>query len=153
MKIPNLQLTEITEALEDHGEHSWYWDKKAGEVLLNSDYDICGVSLEEQGFDEEPDENPDRYIYIEPLDSHQGFRNMEHYVGSLPEGECQRSLIRALRGRGPFASFKDTLHDFPDERQAWFAFHNDWLAQKAIEFIQANELGEVDESTTKPPNP
>jgi hypothetical protein len=101
MKIPNLQLTEITEALEDHGEHSWYWDKKAGEVLLNSDYDICGVSLEEQGFDEEPDENPDRYIYIEPLDSHQGFRNMEHYVGSLPEGECQRSLIRALRGRAP----------------------------------------------------
>jgi len=153
MKIPYLQLTEIKEALEDHGEHSWYWDKKTSEVMLNSDYDICGVSLEEQGFDEEPDENPDRYIYIEPLDSHQGFRNMERYVESLPNGECRRNLIRTLQGRKPFANFKNALYDFSDEQKGWYEYNDQWLTQKAIEFIQDNELGEVDESTTKPPNP
>lgn len=144
MKITRLQLEQLTSAFEDHSEHSWYWDKKSGEILLHTDYDTCGISLEEMGFEQDPEENPDRYIYVEPLESHEGFRNMEHYAESLPEGECKRSLIRTLQGRKPFANFKNVLRDFPDERQAWFDYHNQWLTQKATEFIQDNKLGEIE---------
>ena len=144
MKITDIQVSDIASALEDHGEHSWYWDKKAGELLLHSDFDMCGVSLEEEGFEEDPDENPDRYLYVDPLESHHGFQTMENYVGNLPDSECKRSLIRTLQGRKPFANFKNTLLDFPDERQAWFDYQNDWLTQKAIEFIKDNKLGEIE---------
>ena len=144
MKITDIQVSDIASALEDHGEHSWYWDKKAGELLLHSDFDMCGVSLEEEGFEEDPDENPDRYLYVDPLESHHGFQTMENYVGNLPDSECKRSLIRTLQGRKPFANFKNTLLDFPDERQAWFDYQNDWLTKKAIEFIKDNKLGEIE---------
>ena len=146
MKISKLQILEIASSFESHGdESSWYWDKKTSQVLLNCPEEICGMDLEEQGFDEDPDENENRYIYIEPVESHEGYRNMESYLATLPDGECQRALDRALRGRKPFATFKHTLYDFPEEREAWFAYHNNWLEQKAREFIQHNKLGEIEE--------
>lgn len=146
-----MQVRDLVTALEDHGEHSWYWDKKAGEILLHSDFDMCGVSLEEEGFEEDPEENPDRYLYITPIESHEGFRNMERYVESLPDSECRRSLIRALRGPRPFASFKNVLYDFSDEQKAWYEFHDEWLTKKAHAFIQDNKLGEITESTENTP--
>ena len=144
MKISKLIITEIADALESSvGESTWYWDKKTSQVLLNCPEEICGMGLEEQGFEGDPDDNSDRYIYIEPVESHEGYQNMESYLATLPDGECQRALHRALRGRKPFATFKHTLYDFPEEQQAWYSYHNAWLEQKAREFILHNQLGEV----------
>ena len=44
----------------------------------------------------------------------------------------------------PFPNFKNTLYDFPDEQKACYSFHDDWLPQKAIEFIEDNKLGEIE---------
>ncbi|MEQ1842596.1 MAG: UPF0158 family protein, partial [Verrucomicrobiales bacterium] len=117
MHLTKLQLADLATALEDHGGMTWYWDREAGEALPLGD----DLSWEELGLEEDPEENPDRYLLIEPLDSREGFRCMERYVEDLPEGECRRALFRSLHGPRPFAVFKGVLQDFPGEREAWLS--------------------------------
>ena len=129
-------LTMVVVALEDHGEMDWYLDKANGEVISVMD----GLEEELKEFYEQLDTDPDRFLLIEPLASYEGFRIMEHFTDELPEGEARRNLIRALSGRKPFANFKHTLRDFPEDREAWFAFHEKCMLEEARKFLHANEV-------------
>jgi predicted nucleotidyltransferase len=49
-------------------------------------------------------------------------------------------LERAIAGRGAFRRFKDTLLNFPDLRQVWFAFHDARMERRAIEWLASHGL-------------
>ena len=141
MHLTKIQLSDIATALEDHSGMTWYWDREAGEAIpLTVDF-----SWEEAGLEEDPEENPDRFLLIEQLDSRKGFRCMERYLEEVPEGECRRELFRALRGPRPFAVFKGVLQDFPEEREAWFAFRDAWMMEEVREFVRLHDLGTLEE--------
>jgi len=76
---------------------------------------------------------------------------MEDYVDGLPESEARRALARALRLPKPFRAFKDTLFDFPGEREAWFAFQTQHQREAAIRFLEENEVPWVEASRMKDP--
>lgn len=118
-------------ALQSSEEQDWYLDRETGEMnFFSSLIDNDEIDIEEiEG-------NPDRYVYIESMSSDDGFRMMEEFVGALAEGEASRSLTRALRMRKPFRCFKDTLLDFPEVRQQWFAFHNSRMEELARRFLE-----------------
>lgn len=83
---------------------------------------------------------PDLFILIEPRETHVAFRDMEEFVDTLQEGEPRRALARALRLPRPFRSFKDSLYDFPNERDAWFAFSEDRQRADAIEWLEERKI-------------
>ncbi|MEK7949627.1 UPF0158 family protein [Luteolibacter soli] len=89
------------------------------------------------------------FLYIEPHSSRDGFRVMEDYVAGLPAGEAGRALARVLRLPKPFRSFKDTLFDFPEEREAWLAFQGQRQRQAAIRILEANQVPWVEVSWPK----
>jgi hypothetical protein len=131
-----IDLAGVAEALEYHGEMEWYLDKSDGTVTPVMD----GLEEELQEFYEQLDADPGRFLAIEPMDSREGFRIMERFTDGLPDGEARRSLVRALSGRKPFASFKHTLHDFPKDREAWFAYHNECMLEEAQNFLRENDV-------------
>ena len=142
MKLTEMQIDDIEFALDDNNMlNSWYWDRDRGETLFLSD--MLGLGFEESGFEGDPDENPKRYLPIDGIESNKSFRVMESFTENLPEGQCRRSLTGTLNSRKPFANFNNTLQDFPEQREAWFAHQNQWLTQQAHAFIKLNELGEV----------
>ena len=53
--------------------------------------------------------------------SHESFKIMEKFVGTVPDEKLQQKLYNALDRRRPFANFKDIIDD-SDYREAWFAF-------------------------------
>jgi hypothetical protein len=81
-----------------------------------------------------------RFIEIPPQDSHEGYRDMQAFIGTLLNLRLQEQLERAIAGRGAFRYFKDVLLDYPDERAQWFQFEQnrrrqrmaDWLEEKGI---------------------
>ncbi len=146
MKLTPFQISEIATALDDNSyEHHWYWDRQKGEMLFISD--MLDDDYTECGFDEDPEENPERFIKIEGIESRLSFRVMEDFTSTLPEGECRRALVRTLNGRKPFANFRNTLYDFPEEQKAWHDYHNAWLPAQAEAFITENNLGEISRSS------
>lgn len=83
----------------------------------------------------------ERYLPIEPLDSHASFRIMEDFTASLPESSLKPRLLDALSRNKPFRHFKDVIHSDLALRDQWFAFRDlaheryarDWLEVKGIE--------------------
>ena len=92
-----------------------YLDTATGNILLVGD-----------GADEAPEniEGDARYIWIEPISSHESYRIMEDFIATVDDPDASARLARAIEGAKPFRRFKDVLHDFPLLLDAWFAFEN-----------------------------
>ena len=126
-----IDLGDVCMALQSSEEQDWYLDRETGEMnFYSSLIDNDEIDMEEiEG-------NPDRYCWIESVSSDDGYRLMEEFVDGLGEGEASRSWARALRMRKPFRCFKDTLLDFPEVRDQWFAFHNARLEDLAHQLLK-----------------
>ena len=82
-----------------------------------------------------------RYTDIPQADSHEGYRDMEHFIGTVRNSHLQDRLWRVIQGRGAFRYFKDVLAEYPAERERWFAFKDrcgyerikEWLESEGIE--------------------
>jgi hypothetical protein len=134
----SLSAQDLMAALEENPMlASWFIDLETGEFHRRPE--------DEAFLDEEDDpeffEDSARSLVVEPIGSHESFRIMEAFVEGLPDGELARSLDRALRMRHPFRAFKDTLLDFPAERQRWFQFHDARMLEQAQEWLEDNLPG------------
>jgi hypothetical protein len=103
-------------------------DLKTGDCWPMMSYD------EDEGDD---DEDEDRWLYVECVGSHDGFRDMERFIATLEDPAIVDRLEIAISGKGAFRRFKDVLSRWPEELQRYFLFINErqvgraraWLAE------------------------
>jgi len=125
---------DLMHALGSHSdslEISWYLDSETGAVLLDSP---DGEELPED-YGDDP-----RYIFIEPTESHLAFEAMQDFVHTLPEGQLADALQHALDGRKPFRHFKDVLLDYPEARESWFRFEDDFEMRQAAAWCEEHDI-------------
>jgi hypothetical protein len=80
-------------------------------------------------------------IHVEPLGSSIEYGWMAEFASTVGDVRLRDLLEVALNGRGAFRRFKDVLHDYPAEREGWFAFRDgrvraaarEWLAENGID--------------------
>lgn len=85
--------------------------------------------------------NRPRYVSIEQIPSHEAFQFMSDFTNEVSNNHARVALSRALVSRKPFRHFRDTLAEFPEERQRWFeyeqqrrrAYIKEWALQEGIE--------------------
>ena len=130
-----LDTDRLVEALEDHDPlvHH-YLDTQTGEIhRVNEMFE----SMEEQGdLYEQMEQDPERWITIDPVPSRDAFHTMETFVAALPESEARRTLEKALAWKKPFSNFRQALRDMPELREKWFAFHRETMLGAAKEWLQ-----------------
>jgi hypothetical protein len=91
---------------------------------------------EETGEEEEADDDPDRWLWVQCEGSHDGYRDMVWFIEELDDPQFADRLARAITGRGAFRRFKDRLSERPELMTRWYAFSDDrhrgrarnWLA-------------------------
>ncbi len=127
LDLETIAVADLVQALEDHSyEQIWWFDPKSGEVVLSNDWN------ESQG---EPHPETRGLTPIEPVSSGEGYADMEDFIAQLRDPRARDLLERAIEGKGAFRRFKDTLYDFPELRQAWFAFHDARMQRRALEWL------------------
>jgi hypothetical protein len=125
LDLTAVDLDALAEALEDHSDTlRWFVDPATGEVLVWS-----------ADADDEPSPEETGALFVEPIFSHEAYRDMQDFVGQLSDRRAVGLLTRALEGRGAFRRFKDTLFEFPDLRSVWFAFHDVRMRRRAIDWL------------------
>lgn len=125
-------------ALEDgSGMMNYFLDKKTGKIISINEYDIVD---EDEEIKKDIENDPTRFLLVEPISSNRGFRIMEEFVESLPDGEAKMILCKALSWKKPFSNFKDALCDYPDIRKQWFEFHDKVLGALATEWLKDNKV-------------
>lgn len=135
LDLHQVDLRSLAEALEDHSpESSWWFDPDTGDSeprLDPPDADDGAEDPRDQG-----------RIPIEPIPSRDAYADMEAFIGRVLDKRARNLLERAIAGRGAFRRFKDTLLEFPDLRQTWFAFHDARMERRAIEWLADQGLVE-----------
>ena len=86
-----------------------------------------------------------RYIRVPDADSREGYRDMEAFIATVRDVDLANRLERAINGRGAFRYFKDVLLDHPRERERWFAFKDERLRQRVLEWLAEEEIEVVEE--------
>jgi predicted nucleotidyltransferase len=149
LDLAKLDLSDLCMALEDNSpEHSWWIDPDTGETEFWSEYtgDELGLG--------HPDDRG--LTYVEPIGSREAYGDMEDSVESVRDPQARDLLARAIEGRGAFRRFKDTLLEFPELRQAWFAFHDARMQRRALEWLASAGLvdaGEAERAIADRPDP
>lgn len=129
-----IDLQDLCMALEDNSpDMEWWFDPERGEAIPRS----VDISWDELGVDDR-----DRLVAIEPIPSDEAYGDMEDFVAEVADPRAKDLLARAISGRGAFRRFKDTLLEFPELREAWFAYHDARMRRRAIEWLAAGGLVE-----------
>jgi hypothetical protein len=74
---------------------------------------------------EDDDEDDDHWLYLESLGSHQGYRDMEIFIGTLTDPDMIDRLQIAITGKGAFRRFKDVLSRWPEEMHRYLRLADD----------------------------
>jgi len=132
-KLP-VDLDELAFALEHYDGHlglTEYWfDTMTGAVLFVT----TDLEEDKELRDQIAQDVADRFVRIDPIDSHDEFQVMEEFVQSLPASPVRERLEWSLDGPKPFRRFKDSLGD-EETRKRWFAFRDEALRQYAIKWL------------------
>lgn len=132
LDVRNIDVDSLVQALEDHSpDANWWLDPRTGEVEPRFD-----SSLE----DVEDDPEARGLVPIEAIPSSEAYRDMEDFIARVRDPKARDVLERAIAGRGAFRRFKDTLLEFPELREAWFAFHDARMERRAIGWLADADL-------------
>jgi len=139
LDLDRIDLGELYAALEDNSpryDAFWVFDTRTGETRVYN---------RDAGDFEDADDLDEALVRIEPLPSSEAYKDMAAFVDRVAERRPAELLARAIEGRGAFRRFKDTLFEFPQLREQWFAFHDARMRRRAIEWLAGN--GVIDQET------
>ncbi|MBU7030479.1 MAG: hypothetical protein HXS48_26340 [Theionarchaea archaeon] len=131
MKLPKVNKDQLIWALEDiNGLDEYYLDLETGEIVSNFEDLLAELGIEEEDLESE------RYWYITPISSQEGYNFMVEFIETVEDEELKRRLTIAINGRGAFRMFKATLSEYPEERERWFKFHDTKMEEYADEWLE-----------------
>lgn len=98
-----------------------------------------GDREEREALAEEIDANEEDYVRLpSSYDIHE-YHIMECFIESIEDENAKARLSRAIRGRGAFRCFKDTICEL-GVREDWFAFKTAALRDIAIAWCKENGI-------------
>ncbi|WP_158602998.1 UPF0158 family protein [Jiangella rhizosphaerae] len=135
-EILTVELDDVADLLEgDLNDGGGYLDLQTGDTwpLVDGDDGYLadvGVDL---------DDEPDRWLRVHPLGSHDGWEDMAHFAAGVTDDRLRGRLDEAIHGRGAFRRFKDAVHQAGVAEQ-WYGFSAErragraraWLAGEGI---------------------
>lgn len=113
-----------------------YLDLVTGETIPAEFTDPAEVG-EEHTVDVEAD--PDRWLWIEPGDSRDGWQDMAVFVDQQRDAGLRERLQRAIQGKGAFRRFRDTVAD-EGLSARWQSFSTDRRWGRARELLAAEGI-------------
>lgn len=124
-------------ALENHSfEIQYYLDLETGNIKMKSEDNFIEDEIEE----EEIENNPERYHYINPIDSSKSYEIMEDFIYSLEDKKIKDDLLDSINRKKPFRSFKDRLYNYPEIQERWYIFYDEELERIMKEWLEENNI-------------
>ncbi len=145
MRELKVNIDSLIDALETNCEDlSYYLDTESGEVVEFWGLDEDGNELDAEEAD--PYWSDERYIRIDPIESHEVYRFMERFIPTVEDEHLQYLLWVAINGRGAFRRFKDVLCEYPDERECWFSFQHELIKEWAVDWLRGEGIDLLSDS-------
>lgn len=144
LPLDAIDLDTLVMALENHymDDDTFFWiDPATGQI------ELWGEEVADEADAEGWDVDDRGGIRIEPVESSDGFRDMEDFIGAVKDPQCRDRLQRAIDHSSPIRHFKDALYEFPERQTEWYEFHGATMKRRAIEWLA--EWDVVDQADAK----
>ena len=141
-----IESENLINALEDHSDSfDYFLDLENGNVVsLSRDYfeeEFEEDPVDSDGYNHEiVENNPDRFIFIDSIDSRESFKIMEDFVSTILNDLIKNTLSSALSKRKPFRNFKDELNHLPEIQKEWHKYHEMEMEKIAHEWLEDNDI-------------
>lgn len=116
---------------------SAFLDTKTGEPVYLMDPLYTGERDEKLA--ERIEDEPERFLQFPTQYDIHDYSIMESFVEEMPVGPAQNNLASAIRGKGAFRRFKDTVVYLGIEK-SWYAYQKKAYREIAIRWCQDNGL-------------
>lgn len=133
--LKKLDIGQIAYALEDHSGSHWFLDKKNGDCIF-----VSAFELDSEKELQKMRSKPERFLEISPIPSFEVKNMMKEFSEIRPDEEFAEKLFVALNGKGAFREFKDSVVS-EDSQREWLAFHGRFFWDKALDWICGNFRG------------
>jgi hypothetical protein len=132
LKLTEEQIKSIAEELD--AGFNVYLNIETKEIKSIIDFDN-NYAADTEPWEEdvkEIEENFNKYLKFEKMDSRESFQVMEEFVVTVNDEELRKKIELGLSLSKPFRNFKDIIDDENEYRKNWFAFKS----TKYIEFVK-----------------
>ncbi len=140
MKDLKVLIKEIAGAIEMNGYKS-YLNKETLDVETvpdEAEFMYGDMDLFQELIDDLENE-PEKFIEIEPLSSRESYKLMEAFSGQVKDKTKQYRLFSALSRPNPFKQFRYALED-NDLLQQWYAYKDNYYEELAKEWLNKNTI-------------
>ncbi|HEY3670781.1 MAG TPA: UPF0158 family protein [Acidimicrobiia bacterium] len=120
LQLLPVELDDVGEALSQQAGSANYLDLQSGTVWFQTMTDF--------GVDDDLDvnfEDETRWLFLEGEGSHDAYRDLGRFIGSVEDHDLAARLTRAIQGRGAFKRFRGVLERDPGEYTRWHRFDAD----------------------------
>ena len=104
------------EAINDYPE--WMKEEaKNAEAILNDD--------------------KERFVEIPKITSYEQYGYMERYILTIKDEKIRNYLIWAIKGKGAFRRFKDTIAEWPEIEKRWYAYRDETIRREVLDWLES----------------
>lgn len=138
VEIMKIKLQVVIDAIEEATEtYTSFYDTKTKETVYLPDAFMTGETDEE--LLEMLENEPDRFLrFPTKYDIHE-YSIMEAFVDYLPPGKIKSELIGAIRGKGAFRRFKQSIR-YHGIEQLWYDYQANAYRELAERWCRDNEI-------------
>ena len=81
-----------------------------------------------------------RYFLIPHKSSHEGYEEMEEFIGTVKEKRLRQALLDAIEGKGAFRRFREVLVSYPVEEERWLSERDARVHEELTAWLQKNDI-------------
>ncbi|MFK5636130.1 UPF0158 family protein [Ornithinimicrobium sp. LYQ103] len=112
-------------------------DLATGQVWPQTVYEDFRADESDEEEEEEDETAGSRWLWVDPVGSRSGYRDIEVFIGSLQDPHLAEVLSTAISGQGAFRRFRDALARDPEAADRWYAFSEDRVRGRARAWLAA----------------
>ncbi|KAA3663501.1 MAG: hypothetical protein DWQ04_10490 [Chloroflexi bacterium] len=81
-----------------------------------------------------------RVIDIPETQSYEAYNEMQNFIDTIEDERMSNQLRTATEGRGAFGRFRDVLRQHLAAEQRWYAFQENQVQQRILEWLEEEEI-------------
>ena len=137
MTIP---LKQVIQAIEKANEvFTSFWDTKTGKTVYLADPLMTDLTEDDKALATAIEDTPEQFLrFPTKYEIHQ-YRIMEDFIDQLAPGKAQAELVHAIRGKGAFRRFKQSVR-YHGLEQRWYDYLAEAYRELAVRWCEEEGL-------------
>lgn len=81
-----------------------------------------------------------RFVEIPKISSHEAYEFMERFIWDIKDERVRNKLLGAIKGKGAFRRFKDTISEWPDLEKRWYEYEDESIKKEVLDWLESIEI-------------